>query len=71
MSISLYLLANLVGVGSSFKSPLLYLWFLCPGVVVSLRAHELWGLGTIAGAWGVLLGFALVAMWVQVGPDGH
>lgn len=44
---------------------LLALWFVCPGVIVSLRAHELWGLGTPAGVWGVVLGFALTTMWAQ------
>ena len=43
----------------------LALFFLCPGVVVALRAHELWGLDSGAGAGAVAFGFALAAMWCQ------
>ena len=39
------------------------LFFACPGVVVALRAHELWGFSSFAGAWGIALGFAQVAMF--------
>ena len=64
-------LANLAGLvtvdGNGRSGPLnpalLALWFTSPGVVISLRSHELWGLGSPAGAFGVGLGFALVAMW--------
>ena len=43
----------------------LALFFLCPGVVIALRAHELWGLDSVAGAGAVAFGFALCAMWCQ------
>ena len=60
-------LAGLVTVGNGrparLDPALLALWFVSPGVVISLRSHELWGLGSPAGAFGVGLGFALVAMW--------
>ena len=60
-------LAGLVTVGNGrsgrLDPALLALWFISPGVVISLRSHELWGLGSPAGAFGVGLGFALVAMW--------
>ena len=39
------------------------LFFACPGVVVALRAHELWGFSSFAGAWGIALGFAQAAMF--------
>ena len=38
---------------------------LWPGACVALRSHELWGFDAPAGAWGVAMGFALVAMWCQ------
>ena len=41
------------------------LWMVWPGACAALRAHELWGLDAPAGAWGVAMGFALVAMWCQ------
>tara|TARA_B100001142_G_scaffold245412_1_gene244835 strand:- start:22 stop:411 length:390 start_codon:yes stop_codon:yes gene_type:complete len=45
------------------------LWFLCPGFIVALRAHELWGLSSFPGVFGAVLGFALVAMFAQGNLD--
>ena len=57
-------IARLDGNGArALDKSLLVLWFVSPGVLVTLRSHELWGLGSPAGAFGVVLGFALVAMW--------
>ena len=57
-------IARLDGDGArALDKSLLALWFVSPGVLVTLRSHELWGLGSPAGAFGVVLGFALVAMW--------
>ena len=50
---------------STLNWPLLGVWLMCPGLVISLRAHELWGLGNLTGMWGVALGNVLVVMWVQ------
>ena len=36
----------------------LALFLVCPGVVVALRAHELWGLDTLEGALATALGYA-------------
>ena len=43
----------------------LALFMLCPGVVLALRAHELWGLDCFEGAAATAFGFALVGMWCQ------
>ena len=57
-------IARLDGNGArTLDKSLLALWFVSPGVLVTLRSHELWGLGSPAGGFGVVLGFALVAMW--------
>lgn len=57
-------IARLDGNGArALDKSLLALWFVSPGVLVTLRSHELWGLGSPAGGFGVVLGFALVAMW--------
>jgi hypothetical protein len=57
-------IARLDGDGArALDKSLLALWFVSPGVLVTLRSHELWGLGSPAGGFGVVLGFALVAMW--------
>ena len=57
-------IARLDGNGArTLDKSLLALWFVSPGVLVTLRSHELWGLGSLAGGFGVVLGFALVAMW--------
>jgi hypothetical protein len=57
-------IARLDGNGArALDKSLLVLWFISPGVLVTLRSHELWGLGSPAGGFGVVLGFALVAMW--------
>ena len=57
-------IARLDGNGArALDKSLLALWFVSPGVLVTLRSHELWGLGSLAGGFGVVLGFALVAMW--------
>ena len=45
------------------------MWFLCPGFIVALRAHELWGLSSFPGVFGAVLGFALVAMFAQGNLD--
>ena len=41
------------------------LFLVCPGAVLALRAHELWGLDSFEGAAATTLGFASVAMWCQ------
>ena len=57
-------IARLDGDGArALDKSLLALWFVSPGGLVTLRSHELWGLGSPAGGFGVVLGFALVAMW--------
>ena len=43
----------------------LALFMLCPGVVLALRAHELWGLDCFEGAAATAFGFALFGMWCQ------
>ena len=43
----------------------LALFMLCPGVVLALRAHELWGLDCFEGAAVTAFGFALFGMWCQ------
>ena len=50
---------------TSIKVLPLLLFLTCPGCVLTLRSHELWGLENGGGFTGVFFGFALTAMWCQ------